>query len=193
MSGCITQITGDIIQDCLEKPIAGIEGKGVLINRADIDFASVVRNAEGTIITALPLLPGKTGYAIDNIKNLNYVGAELVVGDTDNSFKQSYSSRFPRVDEKGLQNINAMINGEFVFVQERKDKGSDLTTAFIVVGLDVGLKITEGKYTTNENKGAFTFVLANEDGFEEPVLFYFLNETDYATTKPRYDAKFATA
>lgn len=187
---CIKDITQDITYSCGFKAIQGLEKKALLVNRAHIDFSAIVRNANGTVITALPLLAGKTAYIVDDIKNLNTVSSEFVSGDSDNGHKHSFLARFHNLDENALANINALTNGaELVVITETKFKGNAQKSAFKIFGLDLGMKMSEGKYSSNENKATYTFTLSSEDGYEEPKPFYFWLETDYSTTKKKYDRK----
>ena len=48
-------------------------------------------------------------------------------------------------------------------------------------------------WNTKESDGIIKFVIASEDGYEEPYMTRNVLETDYATTKIAFDAKFATA
>ena len=50
--------------DCDNPMIKGVENIGVLINRSDINLASVTKDAATHEITALPLASGKKGYQI---------------------------------------------------------------------------------------------------------------------------------
>ena len=189
---CDPKLGGDITFDCTDKPIQGLERKSLLINRSSIDWAAITKDPTGTIITSLPLLAGETAYVVDNIKNLNNATSTFVVGDADNGHKHAFTGRFYNVDAAALANINSFQDeGEFVLITETKYKGSDMQSAFKIFGLDVGMKMSEGVYDANANKGAYTFTLSNEDGMEEPTAFYIWLETDYATTKPRFDAKLA--
>lgn len=194
---CIKKITVPIVYDCDNKPIAGLETRALMANRADIDFAAIVRSADGTTITNLPMIGAAVGFPIDDIKNLNNANSEFVKGEMDNAHKHSFLGRIFNLDPASLVTVNALADGaEVVIIVESKYKGTDQASAFKIFGLDVGLTMQEGKYGSGENKGVYTFTVGSEDGYEEPKALYFWLEGaaspgTYAETKTRFDAALA--
>lgn len=69
MAVCDDVINYDVEVDCANLPGAGLEDDAILINRADIDYASCVFDAvQKNIITDLVLKATKRGYKVKQMK-----------------------------------------------------------------------------------------------------------------------------
>ena len=83
--------------------------------------------------------------------------------------------------------IDQFVNGaQLVAVIEHKAKGA---SSFDVLGFFVGLEVTEGEGRTNG--GAFKFTISTPANQKEPNVALKWLETDYATTKKKFDKKLA--
>lgn len=193
---CTGLIDADILYDCEEGSVAGLEVDVVLINRADIDISATTFNASNKLqLTNLSLLATKTGYLLKGVKQVNTVNHELVQKDTGvDKVSHVFNGLIltPSVANK-LQLQNMKDGADLVAVVEKKWKGADDEEAFDVYGLDSGLILTASSYTSSENDGAITFTLSSQEGYEEPKYPLTLLETDYATTKTAFTNKFASA
>ena len=94
-------------------------------------------------------------------------------------------------NKKSLSEISS--GSKYVVVVEKKWKGVSQADAFEVLGWDAGMTISEMTWNTKESDGIIKFAVSSEDGYEEPDMTRNVLETDYATTKTAFDAKFATA
>lgn len=186
---CITKIDKDLLFDCDNLPSAGIEKRVVLINREDIDkIASTVTDG----VVDINLLAGSTGYIIEGIKQINSYNYEVSVNtDSLNRVTHTFIGRVYDLTPENKAQINAFINGgNVVAVVENLAKGAGNTSAFEVLGWENGLEISEGVKNSLENDGAFVLTLAsNEQTLESRVPLTFL-DTDYATSKTKFDNKF---
>lgn len=196
MAVCGGLLDGDILFDCDNQPIGGIEVNVVLINREHLDRSAITYDGANKILmTNLQLLSGNVGLALNGVKQINGLSAELVKKETSiDAFKHIFSGmvlNFSAANKLQLQQLSE--GASIVAVVELKWKGAGNTEAFQVAGIDAGLELNVLTWNTNENDGAVTFELSSVDGYEEPKIISTLLETDYATTKAAFDAKFIQA
>lgn len=191
---CTGLIDADILFNCEDASIAGLEVDVIIANRADVDITALTYDASNKLIaTNFQLKAGKTGYLIQGVKQTNSSTHELVIKETSNDkVKHVFNGIIltPSAANK-LQLQNMKDGGDFVIITEKKWKGTDDLDAFEILGLDSGLKLTASNYSSNENDGSITFSLTSVDGYEEPKYPLTLLETDYATTKTAFGNKFA--
>lgn len=184
---CITKITQDILVDC--NASQGIEVNAVLINSADIDRVASVVTGKSVNIN---LKSGTTGYKIEGIKQINSYNSTVTVNDASlNKFTHSFLGRIYDLSATTRAEIDAIGSGSnLVVVIEKKYKGTANASAFVVLGWQNGVEISEGVENSAENDGVFTFTLASNPLALEPKspLIYF--DTDYATSKTAFDNAF---
>lgn len=193
---CEDKLSADIIKDCDNKPIGGLEVSAVLINFEDIDkSASTLDATNDLIITNLATASSTSGFSLEGIKQTNGASFELVVKeDTFDAYKHLFSGVIltpSAANKKAMAEIAS--GGRYVVVVEKKFKGEDQAEAFEVLGWDSGLIISTLVWNSKESDGVIKFELASQDAYEEPEMTRNLLETDYTTTKTAFDAKFATA
>lgn len=193
---CEEKLTAAIEKDCDNKPKGGIEVNAVFINFDDVDKAtSTIDGTNDLLITNLSTFSGTTGYNIEGIKQINGASFELVKKEESfDAYKHTFSGVIlaPSVEnKKRLDEIAS--GGRYVVVVEKKWKGTNQEDAFEVLGWDVGLVISEIVWNSKEADGTIKFSVSSEDGFEETQMSRNNLETNYATTKIAFDAKYATA
>jgi hypothetical protein len=193
---CEEKLVADLVKDCDNKPIGGVEVNAVLINFDDVDkTTSTLDVTNDLIITNLATLSGTSGYLLEGIKQSNGASVELVKKeDSFDKYKHLFSGVIltpSAANKKSLANIAS--GGKYVVVIEKKWKGASQADAFEVLGWDSGLVISTLVWNTKEADGTIKFELASEDGYEEPEMSRNNFETDYATTKTAFNAKYATA
>lgn len=193
---CEDKLSSDIAKNCDVKPIGGIEVNVVLIPFSDIDKAtSTLDGSNDLIITNLATKSGTQGYFIEGIKQSQGASFELVKKeDSFDAFKHSFAGVVLTPSSANKKALSEVSGGaRYVAVVEKKWKGVTQADAFEVLGWDAGLVISEMTWNTKESDGIIKFVVSSEDGYEEPDMTRNVLETDYATTKTAFDAKFATA
>ena len=127
------------------------------------------------------------------LNKINSAASELVKKEFSNDKrKHTFNGTVFNVSAANKQQMNSLAEGgKYVAIVERKWKGLDNAEAFLAYGVQSGLELTTEVHNTNENDGVLQFSLASADGYEENLLPSTVLETDYATTKTAFDAKFA--
>ena len=193
MADCTQKLTADLLIDCDNLPVGGLEVNAWIFNKTDIDRSAVTFDAGNKIsMTNFQLLSAKVGFKLEGIKQSNAKNYALVPKENlpDKWLHQFNGVIFnPTVDNK-LQLNSLSEGGRYVVVVEQLWKGAADASAFEVLGYNVGLKLTESVNNSVENDNGITLVLASEANYEETNIPYTLLDTDYATTKAAYDNGF---
>ena len=195
---CYNKLVNDIALDCDNQATSGIEVNTLIINREDIDYAATTFDATNkSLITSLELKSGTNkGILLEGVKQINFADSEVVTAeDTYNKFKHGFYGRIESLSAENRQAIDDMVNNPygFVVVVEKKWKGANQDSSFVVLGWTNGLHISEGKEATNELDGTFNFKLSSLDTNLEPNNPKIVLETDYDTTKTAFMAGFVSA
>lgn len=193
---CEGLITANILFDCENPPIGGIETDVLLINADDINITTTTFDPTNKVLlTNLALKATKVGFLLQGVKQINGANSELVKKEFGpDKFKHVFSGVIlnPSAANK-LQATYLSEGSKYVVVIEQKWKGADNEDAFVVLGLKSGLELQTMTWNTKENDGTISFTLESTEQYEEPTLPLTLLETDYATTKIAFDAKFLGA
>lgn len=194
-TNCEDKLAADIAKDCDQKPVGGIEINAVFINFEDIDkTASTLDVSNELIITNLATNSATSGFNVEGIKQTQGVACELVLNEEGyDKYKHSFAGVVltpTAANKAALASIAS--GGRYVVVIEKLFKGALGVDAFEVLGWDRGLVISVVTYNSKEADGIWKFEVSSPDGYEEPNMTRNVLETDYATTKVAFDAKFAT-
>ncbi|MEM9076295.1 MAG: hypothetical protein AAGC43_04610 [Bacteroidota bacterium] len=189
---CNKKITANILFDCADAPIKGLDGqKAVIINYDDIDRAALAMN--GATITDLATKSGTSGFSIEWYKELASVASSFTANAEDvDGFAHSFQCRLANSDANNAERANELKNGRFVVVVESTYKGAAQASAFKVYGIDAGLELSEMTGNSNENGGSQIFTLSTREGTVERYPYSIFLETDYAASKASFDTSFAT-
>lgn len=191
---CTGKLTADILFDCANAPVGGIEQNVVLINKEDIDVATTVTDPTNRILlTNLQLKSGKTGYLLTGVKQANGKAWELVKKENaPDKFKHTFSGVIfsPSAAIKA-QADNLSKGAKYVAVVEQVWKGEDSEDAFEVLGLTCGLELMTMTNSSKENDNMIMFELSSAEGFEEPTMPKTLLDGDYGATKTAFTNKFS--
>jgi hypothetical protein len=170
---CTGNLTADIIFDCANAPIGGIEQNIVLINKDDIDIsATTISTTNRLQVTQLQLKTGKTGYKLTGIKQSNGKAWELVKKENaPDKFKHTFSGVIftPSLENK-VQADQLSKGAKYVVVVEQVWKGTNNAEAFEVLGFNSGLELTTMTNSSKENDNMIMFELSSADGFEETTM-----------------------
>lgn len=185
---CTPKLIDNIVYNCspAERAKAGLETKAVIINRSDLDLTALTTS--GASVTNISLASGATGYSIDWIKNLGSATSAYAANDSGvDTFTQGFSCRVFGQGANDAEIINQLGKGEFVVVIETKWKGTSNADAFKVFGLENGLRMSEGNYSTLENDGSYIFTLSSVEGFGETYPYQVWKEGAYSVLKAKFD------
>lgn len=196
MSGiCDYAIKRDIVASCDDPLVSGVEQEGVIMNRKDIDFATVAFNAtRKNVIETLALKEGKKAYKVIVPGSTPFTGTNtaLAVGTYQNTFTNTVNMVILANDPDVCADIiDGLANGEYVVILENKAKNLQKEenpgdSAFQIYGYYQGLKaaeISNDKYAEDTNGG--WAVSLQETKVPKSALF--LYKTDYDTTKTAID------
>lgn len=191
MSNCIEKLTANISYDCTttQRAKGGLETKAVIINRSDLDYTSLTQS--GATVTNLSLKAGATGYEIGWVKQLGNTASEFSVNDGLDTFNHSFACRVFGQSATDAERIKELSTGEFLMVVETKFKGANNADAYKIFGYENGLKMSEGTFTSLENDGSFLFTLSSVENFGESYPWLTYLETNYVTTKAKFDGLFS--
>lgn len=187
---CAEELTKDILFDCLDNPVKGIDkGKAVLINRNDIDFSRSKK--EGATISDIYLKPQKRGYVVESGKNLASANTAFLPSTDDlEGFSHSFLGRIMTTAFESAERANELKQGRFIVVYQSRYKGIDNKEAFKVLGWEAGLMLTELKQNTAENRSSLLFTLSTEEGESESVPYLSFFDTNYYISNRLFEDKF---
>lgn len=191
---CLGMLTGDILRDCLDNNVGGIEVNLLVFNKSDIDITATTFSATSpTTMTNFALKTGKTGFLVKGVKQVNALRFEMVVKElSENMFKHFMTVVIPNVSAENMDRLTELSRAEVVVIVETKFKGTDNADAFKVGGYYSGLRMATAVYSSAENDGSVQVELSSVDGYEESKPILTLLETDYTTTKTAFENKFET-
>ena len=193
---CTGNLTADILFDCANAPIGGIEQNVILINKDDIDTATTTSDATNRIlVTNLQLKPGKTGHLLTGVKQSNGKAWELVKKENaPDKFKHTFSGVIFNPSAANKQQADSLSKGaKYIVVIEQVWKGADSDDAFEILGLSSGLELMTMTNNSRENDNMIMFELTSADGYEETTMPRTLLDGDYVATKTAFTNKFAQA
>lgn len=191
MSNCITTLNKDLGFDCSAPAIGGIEFQALLINREDIDWGATTLSDNK--ITSFVLKNQKTGYFLQGKGKSINLSSKPVISDTGaNGFTHSVSFQVTGNSAEDYKEIDKLVKGaNLVLIVQRKNRGTNGENTFEVFGLHIGLEVAgdSAGLSVHENDGAFLLSFSTPDGMKEPYSALKWLETDYNTTKAKFDAK----
>lgn len=190
MAVCDYMIKQGILPSCDDPIIQGVEQRGIIINRDDIDFSATTFNStRKNVIETIALKSTKKAYEVVVLGSAPFTGTNtaLAAGTYRNTFTNTVSlvilDNGPDVCENV---IDGLANGEFVVILENKFKGLQKEEnpgdpAFQVYGWYQGLRaseMTNEKYS-EDTDGGWAVSLQET---RAPKSGVFLFKTDYETT-----------
>lgn len=191
---CERLLDRDFKYDCDNPPQQGLTDLIALINYNDIDRAATQFDPlNKQLMTDLVLKAGKRAYRLEGYKLSNSAQSSLVVKEAPavNAHLHTIGGVGVQVDAEQLDAISKLSQGaKMVAVVERKFKGANQESAFMVLGYDSGLELATADYNSNENSGTLPFTLANPADEEEPRPPYIWLDTDYGTTVTAFEGLF---
>lgn len=193
---CTGNLTADILFNCSNAPVGGIEQNVILINKDDIDVVNTTTDATNRVlVTNLQLKPSKTGYLLSGVKQSNGKAWELVKKENaPDKFKHTFSGVIFNPSAANKQQADGLSKGaKYVAVIEQVWKGTNSEDAFEILGLTSGLELMTMTNNSKENDNMIMFELSSSDGYEETTMPRTLLDVSYAATKTAFTNKFLQA
>jgi hypothetical protein len=179
---------GDLIRssvlDCTNILQGGVGGDSrlVLILKKDIDAYTADGN---DIVTAITLAAGKSGYSFDGIRQSLKPKFEIAKNENGQTvYKHVAEFFYFEYNQIAKNNLRQMGNGRYVAIYENSKQDID---AFEILGLDVGLEVTEGGRAPQENGGAMRIMLSSPEKEFEVKPPRTLAGATYVATKALVD------
>lgn len=162
------KISGDLLNNCDNKPVAGVSQTLTLINKDDV--ASWVLDTENPqVIRAIYLKTGARAYRFEVYKNTHKPRTTSVNRTYGTYQKQEIVTAIMTWDIATKLQVEALFGSKIIAIAENLQTTGDARVE--VYGWDSGLTIAEGAVRdTAANDGVFNFTLANEDEYPEPHL-----------------------
>ena len=191
MGVCDDILKKDISPSCDDPIVQGLEQEGVIMNRADVDFAATVFNAtRKNVIETLAMKEKKKAYKVVVPGKTPFTGTTtaLATGTYRNSFTNTITLVILANDPDVCADIvDGLANGSYVVVLENKYKGLQKEenpgdAAFQVFGYYQGLTATtiENNKYSEETEGGWSVTLEEQ---KVPKSALFLFKTSYEATK----------
>lgn len=186
---CAAEVAANIAQNCAQPQVGGYTGEGIYIPKAFV--GTVTRDASNPrIVTDIQLTTGKSVVAIDNVMENPFDGSSTTSNTESGwgTFDKSVAVRIPLRGGKVAQDIIEPLlrsaQGGVLILPKRDQRGDG---SFEVIGLEKGVKASEITRNEGENNGDWSATLQTQEYYAETVLF----DTDYQTTRAKYDALLA--
>lgn len=191
MGVCDDILKKDISPSCDDPVVQGLEQEGVIMNRADVDFAATLFNStRKNVIETLAMKTGKKAYKVIVSGKAPFTGTTtaLATGTYRNSFTNTLVLVILANDPDVCADIiDGLANGSYVVVLENKYKGLQKEAnpgdaAFQVFGYYQGLTATtiENNKYSEDTEGGWTVTLEEQ---KAPKSALFLYKTSYEATK----------
>lgn len=194
MATCESIIKKDIIPNCADPLNKGIERRGVIMNRSDIDFGAVLfSEVSPNILESLPLKSGKRAFEIVQPGATPFNGVKSTI--EPGAYRSTTTHEVPIIildqGPETAEMVDNIANGEYVIILENKFKGIKATSnpgaaAFQVYGFHQGLYLATGdsdKYSSDTHSG---WALTLKET-EAPKSAMYLFKTSYSATQTLID------
>lgn len=165
--------------DCANLPAKGYERRAILINREDIDFLNVGMSTDyPNVVVSLGLKGEARGFEVYQMGSAPFTGTSATLESND--YYKSVTKTFVVAvinNDRDVYGkfVDPMLNGEFVAIVERKDKGADKASAFEIIGFHNGLTLTALEENANGDYYGGGLYTLTETG--APVSRLYLGET----------------
>ena len=180
MALCDFIISADIAgYDCENPMVKGAKADGLIINRKDINMASVTYDASNPFkVTALPLLAGKTSYDIVQGGKTPYTGTqqEMAEGTYQNTFTNTVQFVILNQGTTTADQVFALMNGEFVVILQNNNG------TYQVFGLEAGLRASAmvREFYNDDTLSGWLITMTEENAVKGNL---FIDATLYNTLK----------
>ena len=184
---CTNLLSQTLATSCTEPRIKGYEPVGIIINRADVDWATIPINATNPrIIEGLPLLATKKAAVIYNSKKnpLPFDGTQTTYNRDADAYDKVVQFYFEGIGGAASKAVESLKDGDYVVLLERKSKYN--TGSFQLFGYQKGLSAGNegGAMVQDEATGYWLITMATQEPWAEVEL----KDVGYTETKSVFDA-----
>ena len=184
---CTNLLAQSLATACAEPRIKGYEPIGIIINRADIDWANITTDATNPrIVTSLPLLATKKAAVIYNSKKnpLPFDGTQTTYNRDADAYDKVVQYYFEGIGGAAGKSVEALKDGDYVVILERKSKYS--VGSFQLFGYQKGLSAGNegGAMVQDEATGYWLVTMTTQEPWAE-VEF---RDGNYYDSKEIFDA-----
>lgn len=170
---CTNLLSQSLATSCTEPRIKGYEPIGIIINRADIDWAEVVVYFNNPrIIDNLPLLETKKAAVIYNSKKspLPFDGTQTTYNRDADAYDKVVQFYFEGIGGAASKAVEALKDGDYVVILERKSKYND--GSFQIFGYQKGLSAGNegGAMVQDEATGYWLITMTTQEPWAEIEL-----------------------
>lgn len=185
---CFGSLAGNMAADCDNPRVSGYEDVAIIMNRDDIDWASVSENADNPrIISSIAMKESKKPYVIYNprVSPSAFNGTQAAFNQEGNNYDKTVQFYFEGIGGDAAKNVvEPLKSGSFVVLLQRKDHKGD--GSFQLVGYQSGLIATA--QVQDEDTGYWLITMTAQESFAEMSFF----KENYASTKTAFDALLAS-
>ena len=182
MADCLFDLAADVIKDCDNQPVKGLEKVAYVYNRTKVTITYDVTDTKK--ITAIVPTSGNQGYKIEGFNLDMNAGHSIVVSDNlPDKYLQTFNFAAWLLDYAQTQNLDNLQ--DLLVVVESKNKNVDGSGdgTFKAYGVQTGLYKSADDHTANDNSGARLITVTNRAEQESTVSSHIVLDTDYATTE----------
>lgn len=184
---CTNLLAQSLATSCTEPRIKGYEAIGIIINRADIDWATISIDADNPrIVDNLPLLATKKAAVIYNSKKspLPFDGTQTTYNRESDAYDKVVQFYFEGIGGAASKAVEALKDGDYIVLLERKSKYN--TGSFQLFGYQKGLSAGNegGAMVQDEATGYWLITMTTQEPWAEVEL----KDASYSLTKATFDA-----
>ena len=184
---CTNLLAQSLATPCTEPRIKGYEAIGIIINRADIDWATVTVNAVNPrIIDTLRLKSTKKAAVIYNSKKnpLPFDGTQTTYNRDADAYDKVVQFYFEGIGGAASKAVEALKDGDYIVILERKSKYN--VGSFQIFGYQKGLSAGNegGAMVQDEATGYWLVTMATQEPWAE---IEWNNNSDYVAMKVFFD------
>lgn len=184
---CTNLLAQSLATPCEEPRIKGYEAIGIIINRADIDWATVTVDAGNPrLIESLPLKATKKAAVIYNSKKnpLPFDGTQTTYNRDADAYDKVVQYYFEGIGGDAAKAVESLKDGDYIVILERKSKYNN--GSFQIFGYQKGLSAGNegGAMVQDEATGYWLVTMATQEPWAEIEL----DGGTYVATKTAFDA-----
>jgi hypothetical protein len=194
MPNCDGLLTADILNDCENPSIGGLEANVLLFNTSDINKAETTYNSTNKLlVTNFELKPEKIGYLLESVKQIHALKFEYVKKELGlDKYKHTFSFVILTPNVANRNKLHEMNGGRFTVMVQTLYKGVASAEQFLIGGYDSGMELQIVNYASNENDGTISVELSSVENYEEPKPVLTFLDTDASTSQTAFTNKFST-